>query len=92
MSETTTTVVEASAATLAGKVTTVTGTGVTIAGWAAAIDWGLWIGVGIGLIGLLISFCNYITNLKFQRKKDKREAEIHQLTVRKLNGECNVKD
>ena len=92
MSETAASAVEVTTSAIAGKITTATGAGVTIAGWAAAIDWGLWIGVGIGLIGLLISFCNYITNLKFQRKKDKREAEIHQLTVRKLNGECNVKD
>ncbi|OTG65236.1 hypothetical protein B9T28_09635 [Acinetobacter silvestris] len=70
--------------------TTATGVGVMITGWAAAIDWGFWIGVGIGLVGLLISLYNYITNLKFQRKKDKREEEIHELTKKQLQGLSDV--
>ncbi|OTG82157.1 hypothetical protein [Acinetobacter sp. ANC 4648] len=90
MSETAVSAVEATTSAIAGKVTTATGAGVTIASWATAIDWGFWIGVGIGLIGLLISLCNYITNLKFQRKKDKREEEIHELTKKQLQGQCDV--
>lgn len=83
--------VETAASAIAGKITTATGTGVTIVSWWAAVDWGFWIGVAIGLIGLLISLCNAISNYRFQKKKDQRESEIHQLTVKKLQGECNVK-
>ena len=92
MSETTTTVVEASAATLAGKVTTVTGTGVTLVSWAATWDWGFLIGVGIGLAGLIISLMNFLSNRQFQKRKDEREQELHELDMQKLNGECNVKE
>lgn len=92
MSETTTTVVEASAATLAGKVTTVTGTGVTLVSWAATWDWGFLIGVGIGLAGLIISLMNFLSNRQFQKRKDEREQELHELEMQKLNGECNVKE
>ena len=91
MSETTATVVEASAATLAGKVTTATGTGVTLVSWAATWDWGFLIGVGIGLAGLIISLMNSLSNRQFQKRKDEREQELHELEMQKLNGECNVK-
>ena len=91
MSETTATVVEASAATLAGKVTTATGTGVTLVSCAATWDWGFLIGVGIGLAGLIISLMNFLSNRQFQKRKDEREQELHELEMQKLNGECNVK-
>ena len=91
MSETTAAVAETSAA-IAGKVTTVTGTSVTLVSWAASLDWGFLIGVGIGLAGLLISLMNFLSNRQFQKRKDKREQELHELEMQKLNGECNVKD
>ncbi|MDM1765709.1 MULTISPECIES: hypothetical protein [unclassified Acinetobacter] len=80
MSETTTAVAETSAA-IAGKVTTVTGTGVTLVSWAAALDWGFLIGVGIGLAGLIISFMNFLSNRQFQKRKDKREQELHEIEM-----------
>ena len=81
MSETTAAVAETSAA-IAGKVTTVTGTGVTLVSWAAALDWGFLIGVGIGLAGLIISFMNFLSNRQFQKRKDKREQELHEIEMR----------
>lgn len=90
MSETTS-AVEVTASAIAGKVTTATGTGVTLLSWATSLDWGFWIGVCIGLAGLVISFCSFLINLRYQKKKDQREDEIHQLTVKKLQGECHVK-
>ena len=91
MSETTAAVAETSAA-IAGKAATATGTGVTLVSWAATWDWGFLIGVGIGLAGLLISLMNFLSNRQFQKRKDRREQEIHELEKLKLNGECNVKD
>jgi hypothetical protein len=93
MSETTTAVAETSAA-IAGKVTTATGTGVTLVSWAATWDWGFLIGVGIGLAGLIISFMNFLSNRQFQKRKDKREQELHDLEMKmkKLQGRCDVKD
>ena len=75
-----------------GPVATTTGTGLTIISWAATWDWGFLIGVGIGLAGLIISFMNFLSNRQFQKRKDQREQEIHELEKRKRNGECNVKD
>ena len=75
-----------------GPVATTTGAGLTILSWLATWDWGFLIGVGIGLAGLIISFMNFLSNRQFQKRKDQREQEIHELEKRKLNGECNVKD
>ena len=54
------------------------------------LDWGFLIGVGIGLAGLFISFLNFISNRQFQKRKDKREQELHELEMKKLSGECNA--
>ena len=42
--------------------------------------------VGIGLAGLLISFLNYLSNRQFQKRKDQREQEEHELKIAKLRG------
>ena len=91
MSESATVVAETSAAVV-GKWATGAGAGVTVASWAATWDWGFLIGVGIGLAGLIISLMNFLSNRQFQKRKDRREQEIHDLEKRKLNGECNVKN
>jgi hypothetical protein len=90
MSETTAVVAETSAAVV-GKVATVSGAGVSVISWATTWDWGFLIGVGIGLAGLIISLMNFLSNRQFQKRKDKREQELHELEMQKLNGECNVK-
>ena len=89
MSETTAVVAETSAA-LVGKVATGAGAGVSVFSWLTTWDWGFLIGVGIGLAGLLISLMNFLSNRQFQKRKDKREQELHELEVAKLNGDCNV--
>ena len=69
-----------------GPVATTTGTGITIISWFATWDWGFLVGVGIGLAGLLISFLNYLSNRQFQKRKDQREQEEHELKIAKLRG------
>ena len=78
-------------ADVSGPIATTAGTGITIASWFATWDWGFLIGVGIGIAGLLISFLNYLSNRQFQKRKDQREDEIHQLEKKKLEGLCDVK-
>lgn len=80
------------ATTIAGKITTATGTSVTLVSWAASLDLGFLIGVCIGATGLLISFLNFLSNRKFQKRRDKREQELHDLEVKKLKGKCDVKN
>jgi hypothetical protein len=80
------------ATTIAGKITTATGTSVTLVSWAASLDLGFLIGVCIGATGLLISFLNFLSNRKFQKRRDNREQELHDLEVKKLRGACDVKD
>ncbi|MHA3104833.1 hypothetical protein [Acinetobacter sp. ANC 3791] len=83
-------VVTGTASAVVGNVTTATGTGVTLVSWAAALDWGFLIGVGIGFAGLFISFLNFLSNYQFQKRKDKREQELHDLEMKKLSGECHA--
>lgn len=97
MSENSTAVAETATA-IAGKVTTATGTGVTLVSWYSSLDWGFIVGVGIGVAGLLISFFNFISNRQFQKRKDKREQmeeerkqELHRLQLKKLEGLCDAK-
>ena len=84
MSETTAAVAETSAAALGSKAT-VTGGAASAAGFFMGIDWMGWVGIGVAVLGLLI-------NVYFSWQRNQREKEIHELTKRKLNGECNVQD
>ncbi|NHB57036.1 hypothetical protein G9F32_03180 [Acinetobacter sp. 194] len=91
-------ILEVSSPTVAGPVTITTGTIATILSYFASLDWGFWIGVLIGLVGLTISFLNYISNRQFQKLKDKREAEMHlleterkRLEIKKMSGGCDAK-
>ena len=49
------------------------------------------IGVLIGLAGLAISFANYLSNKQFQKRKDQREQEEHELKIAKLRGQWDAK-
>lgn len=75
-----------------GPIATTAGTGITIISWFATWDWGFLVGVAIGLAGLLISFLNYLSNRQFQKRKDQREQELHEVQMRKALEQCNVKD
>jgi hypothetical protein len=74
-----------------GPVATTAGTGITIISWLATWDWGFLIGVLIGLAGLAISFANYLSNKQFQKRKDQREQEEHELKIAKLRGQWDAK-
>lgn len=75
-----------------GPAATASGAGLTILSWFATWDWGFLIGVIIGLAGLAISYQNYRTNKQFQKLKDQREQELHEIQMRKELGERRVKD
>lgn len=53
-----------------------TGSAVTVVGALAEIDWGLWIGIAIGVAGLAMNFY-------YKRKSDRRAAEAHKLYMSK---------
>lgn len=74
-----------------GPIATTAGTGITIISWLATWDWGFLIGVLIGLAGLGISFANYLSNKQFQKRKDQREQEEHELKIAKLRGQWDAK-
>lgn len=73
-----------------GPVATGAGASLTVISWLATWDWGFLIGVLIGLAGLGISFMNYLSNKQFQKRKDQREQEMHeiqkQLALEKKNA------
>lgn len=87
MSETATTathVAEASVAAIGSKAT-LTGGATSFAGFFMGIDWMGWAGIGGMVLGLII-------NGYFSWQRNRREKEIHELTLKKLNGDCDVKD
>lgn len=85
------TAIEASAAvTSASSKTAVAGGGVSFLGWASGLDPMTVLGVCVGLGGLLVSLFSFFVTWYYKSKADQREAELHQIAVRKANGECNV--
>jgi hypothetical protein len=60
------------AAAAAANKATGAGSATTILGWATGSDFGMWIGILIGLIGLTI-------NLYYRRKSDQRATLAHEL-------------
>ena len=95
MSETTAAVAEASVATLGSKAT-VTGGAASAAGFFMGIDWIGWVGICVAVLGLILQAIFSYRRDKREKlalqKEEQRADEIHQLTVRKLNEECNVKE
>ena len=85
------TAIEASAAiTSASSKTAVAGGGVSFVGWLAGLDPMTVLGVCIGLGGLLVSFLSFLINWHYKKKEDQRADQLHQIALRKANGECNV--
>ena len=74
-----------------GPATYSAGASISIVSWLASWDWGFLIGVLIGLAGLFISYQNYRTNKQFQKRKDQREQELHEIQMRKALEQCNAK-
>jgi Bacteriophage holin family, superfamily II-like len=62
------------AASAANKAT-FSGVGVTFLGWTTSSNFGMWMGIIIGVSGLLV-------NLYYKRKSDKRSAEAHQVYMK----------
>lgn len=75
---------EASAVAVTQKITVASGSASFVA-FAAKIDVIGWFGLTIAALGL-------ITQVYFAIARNNREKEIHELTKKNLEGECNVKD
>lgn len=86
--------VETVAASVASK-TTYVGAGGSLLAWAASIDW-------LAVLGVLVALAGFVLNGYFQFKRSKREElesnlrmlreqEKHDIEMKKLKGECNVK-
>lgn len=84
MSENATQAAEATAAAVASKAT-YTGGAAGLAGFLTQTDWLGLLGVGIALTGLIISFY-------FSYQRNQREKEEHEIRMRQLRDQCNVKD
>ncbi len=75
---------EASAVAVTQKITVASGSASFLA-FAAKIDVIGWFGLTIAALGL-------ITQVYFAIARNRREKEVHALTVQKLKGECDVKN
>lgn len=58
------------AASAVASKTTMVGSTVTVAGWATHSDFGMWAGIVIGVLGLVVNFY-------YRFKSDRRAAEAH---------------
>jgi hypothetical protein len=68
--------VEAAVASISSKAPAA-GSVVTVGGWATGSDFGMWVGIAIGVLGLLIS-------TYYKRKRDRRAEEAHRLYIESL--------
>lgn len=68
--------VEAAVASAASKAPA-TGSVVSVASYATGTDFGVWAGIAIGLVGLLI-------NTYYKRKSDRRAEEAHKVYMDSL--------
>lgn len=75
---------EASVAAIGSKAT-LTGGATSAAGFFMGVNWIGWIGVGVAVLGLLINFY-------FSYQRDRRERREHLARMKKIEGECDVKD
>ncbi|AOA58343.1 phage holin family protein [Acinetobacter larvae] len=93
MSENSSVVVDTASAavTSLSSKTAMVGGSVGFVAWFASLDWIAIVSICVAVIGGVISVCNFFVNLKYQRQKNKREQEIHELTKRKLEEDCDVK-
>lgn len=86
--------VEATASAMASKAT-YAGGATSVIGWLQGVDWLAFAGIFIGVAGFLL-------NAYFQYKRHKREEfeslirikrdqDRHEIEMKKLSGECDVK-
>lgn len=67
----------------AASKTTYAGAASGFVAYLASIDVLAWLGIAIALSGFAV-------NWYYKRLENKRADEIHQIALRKANGECNV--
>lgn len=63
--------IEATVAAAANKLTGA-GSAVTVLSWFNSSNFGMWVGIAIGVIGLAVNFY-------YKRRSDRRSAEAHRL-------------
>lgn len=61
------------------------GSAVTLLSWLNSSNFGMWAGIAIGVVGLLV-------NWYFKHRSDKRADEIHRARMRALDGGLRAKD
>lgn len=83
MSETATHVAEASASAFGFK-SMLGGSATSATAFFMGINWIGWLSLGVGILGLIINFY-------FSWQRNKREKEVHKLTIKKLNRGQNIK-
>lgn len=93
MSETTgQAIAEASAAVTSVSAKTAVGGSIAgLSGKFLGLDLVTALGLVIAIAGLLVSFMSFLINWYYKRQENKRADELHQIALRKANGECNVK-
>lgn len=70
--------IEATVASIASKAAS-TGTAVTILGWLTSSNFGMWMGIVLGLAGLMV-------NWYYKQKADRRHDEAHKIRIRQLQS------
>ncbi|RZG85796.1 holin [Acinetobacter venetianus] len=93
MSDHTETIVETTnAVTAAAAKTTVVGGVATAGAKFFGLDPITFIGLVVGVGGLIISIFSFLINWYYKRQENKRAEEIHKLERDKLLGKLNVKE
>lgn len=80
--ETTSAAVEAVGAAIGSKVT-YAGAGVSAASWWLSSEAGVFAGIALGLIGLIV-------NVHFKLRSDSRERAEHEARMAAIKGVCDV--
>ena len=66
----------------AGSKVTAAGTAVTTVGWLSSSNFGMWAGIAIGVIGLLVNIVFKVRADLRARAADRRAIEAHQAYLR----------
>jgi hypothetical protein len=61
------------------------------AGKLLGLDPITFIGLVVGVGGLVVSVASFIVNWYYKREENKRKKELHTLEMKQLSGDCNVK-
>ena len=80
--ETTSAAAEGFGAAIGSKVT-YAGAGVSAASWWLSSEAGVFVGIALGVIGLIV-------NVYFKLRRDKREHAEHQARMAAIKGGCDV--